>query len=87
MAAQAPPLPKLRRDTIENGPSTQRGSRGWRAKTPIKPYEFDAELDLKATTALSKSPVRLEEMDQRHPQACGEMRAAAVKPAEVRASL
>ncbi|WP_372346632.1 hypothetical protein [Streptomyces sp. KL116D] len=24
-----------------------------------KPYEFDAELDLKATTALSKSPVRL----------------------------
>ncbi|MFE7467038.1 hypothetical protein ACFU6R_23465 [Streptomyces sp. NPDC057499] len=52
-----------------------------------KPYEFDAELDLKATTALSKSPVRLEEMDQRHPQACGEMRAADVKLAEARANL
>ncbi|MEU6954244.1 MULTISPECIES: hypothetical protein [Streptomyces] len=52
-----------------------------------KPYEFDAELDLKATTALSKSPVRLEEMDQKHPQACGEMRAVDVKLAEARANL
>ncbi|MER8265056.1 hypothetical protein ACIBCC_06080 [Streptomyces griseus] len=52
-----------------------------------KPYEFDAELDLKATTALSKSPVRLEEMDQKHPQACGEMRAADVRLAEARANL
>ncbi|MET8825204.1 hypothetical protein ABZX40_11865 [Streptomyces sp. NPDC004610] len=52
-----------------------------------KPYEFDAELDLKATTALSKSPVRLEEMDQRHPQACGETRAADLKPAEARVGL
>ncbi|MER6018671.1 hypothetical protein [Streptomyces anulatus] len=52
-----------------------------------KPYEFDAELDLKATTALPKSPVRLEEMDQRHPQARGEMRAADVKLTEARANL
>ncbi|WP_242442172.1 hypothetical protein [Streptomyces sp. CB02460] len=52
-----------------------------------KPYEVDAELDLKATTALCKSPVRLEEMDQKHPQACGEMRTADVKLAEARANL
>ncbi|MFD4114098.1 hypothetical protein ACFWSJ_11635 [Streptomyces niveus] len=52
-----------------------------------KPYEFDAGLDLKATMALSKSPVQLEEMDQRHPQVCGELRAADVKLAEARANL
>jgi hypothetical protein len=52
-----------------------------------KPYEVDAALDRKATTALFKSPVLLEEMDQKHPQACGLMRAADVKLAEARAGL
>ncbi|MFF1566876.1 hypothetical protein ACFVY1_25685 [Streptomyces sp. NPDC058293] len=33
-----------------------------------KPYEVDATLDPKATAALRKTPVRLEEMEQQHPQ-------------------
>ncbi|MGW0856703.1 hypothetical protein [Streptomyces sp. NPDC002690] len=52
-----------------------------------RPYEFDATLDPKATAALRKAPVRLAEMEQQHPQGCGQMRAADAELAAVRAGL
>ncbi|MYW70180.1 hypothetical protein GTY65_39930 [Streptomyces sp. SID8379] len=52
-----------------------------------KPYEVEATLDPEATAALRKSPVRLEEMEQQHPQGCGQMRASDAKLASTRAGL